>query len=182
MDQLPDLGYEDEPVEHVKVAVTTFAFPNSEIINLLVQRGNLIKDEKWNDLQAIDAKINQLKNEHLEELTTPCSVFMTFENEEGVNRALSYNDAIGANEDLSHLGLWLDSHEIEIQPASEPSDIIWENRHFTPAQRLKKSCIAWAVILKLLSISFVLIFLCSQYSVKMLSKYPVVDCANLTSL
>jgi len=25
--------------------------------------------------------------------------------------------------------------EIELQPASEPTDIIWENRHFKPAQR-----------------------------------------------
>ena len=57
---------------------------------------------------------------------------MTFENEEGVNRALNYDDAIQANEEeLSHLKTWLGDHVIEIQQASEPSDIIWENRHFT---------------------------------------------------
>jgi len=39
-------------------------------------------------MAVMDARINQLKNEYLDELTTPCSVFMTFENEEGVNRAL----------------------------------------------------------------------------------------------
>jgi len=32
LDQLPDLNYEDEPVEHVKIAVTSFAFKNSEVI------------------------------------------------------------------------------------------------------------------------------------------------------
>jgi len=32
---LHDLGYEDEPVEEVKIAVTTFAFNNSEMIDLL---------------------------------------------------------------------------------------------------------------------------------------------------
>lgn len=31
-------------------------------------------------------------------MINPCSVFMTFENEEGVNRALSYDDAIEADE------------------------------------------------------------------------------------
>ena len=29
---LPDLGYEDEPVEEIKIAVTTFAFNNADII------------------------------------------------------------------------------------------------------------------------------------------------------
>jgi len=44
---MPDLGYEDEPVEHVKIAVTTFAFKNAETINLLRERGNIIKEERW---------------------------------------------------------------------------------------------------------------------------------------
>ena len=35
LDQMPDLGFEDEPVEHIKIAVTTFAFKNAEIIKLL---------------------------------------------------------------------------------------------------------------------------------------------------
>lgn len=35
LDKLPDLGFEDEPVEHVKVALTTFAFKNADIIELL---------------------------------------------------------------------------------------------------------------------------------------------------
>lgn len=47
LDQMPDLGYEDEPVDHVKIAVTTFAFKNAEIINLLQERGDIIKEERW---------------------------------------------------------------------------------------------------------------------------------------
>ena len=45
--ELPDLGFEDEPVEHVKVAVTTLAFKNADVINLLRQRGYAIKTENW---------------------------------------------------------------------------------------------------------------------------------------
>ena len=45
LDQLPDLGFEDEPVDEVKIAVTTFAFKNAEIINLLKERGSIIKSE-----------------------------------------------------------------------------------------------------------------------------------------
>lgn len=47
-------------------------------------------------------------------MTTPCSIFMTFENEEGVNRALNYHDAVNADSSLSHFNTWLDKHEIEI--------------------------------------------------------------------
>lgn len=112
---MPDLGYEDEPVEHVKIAMTTFAFRNQEVIGLLKERGQIIKQEKWAKLPKIDQKINDYKNENLEDMTTPCSVFMTFENEEGVNRALNYDQAVTSDENLKHLETWLDRHTIEIQ-------------------------------------------------------------------
>jgi len=89
-------------------------------------------NEEWGKMEEMDRKITEYKNENLIEITTPCSVFMTFENEEGVNRALGYDEAIEADVNLRPLKTWLGNHEIEIQPASEPSDIIWENRHFTP--------------------------------------------------
>ena len=64
-------------------------------------------------------------------MTTPCSVFMTFENEEGFNRCLNMADAIDNDRDLKDMKRWLDWFKIDIQPASEPTDIIWENRHFS---------------------------------------------------
>ena len=130
-------------------------------------------------MPEIDQKINHHKNENFSNIVNPCSIFMTFENEEGVNRALSYDEAIEADDSLEDMKKWLDNHEIEIQPASEPSDIIWENRHFTIAQRFSKSIIAWIIILLLLAVSFIAIFLCSQYSVNTMLKYPIVDCTNL---
>ena len=42
---MPDLGYEDEPVDHVKIAATMFAYNNAEIIHLLRERGDVIKSE-----------------------------------------------------------------------------------------------------------------------------------------
>jgi hypothetical protein len=62
---------------------------------MLKKRGNFIKAEKWEKVDEINDKIdNSLKNEKLlNELQTPCSVFMTFESEEGYNRAIGYNVA-----------------------------------------------------------------------------------------
>ena len=45
LSQLPDLGYEAEPCDRVKIAITSFAFANSKIISLLEERGNIIKNE-----------------------------------------------------------------------------------------------------------------------------------------
>jgi hypothetical protein len=42
---MPDLGYEDEPVENIKVATTFLAFHNYELIDLLKERGEVIKKE-----------------------------------------------------------------------------------------------------------------------------------------
>ena len=90
--QMPNLGYDE--VESVEIAVTTLAFRNAEIINLLKERGAAIKNEKWDLQRELEGEINQLKNEKFKDLITPCSVFMTFETEEGVNRALNYDEAI----------------------------------------------------------------------------------------
>lgn len=176
---MPDLGFEDEPVEHVKVALTTFAFKNEKIIELLCERGEVIKTEDWQEMEKIDARINDIKNNHLEDLMTPCSVFMTFENEEGVNRAINYNETIENDETLAHLGVWLNQFKIKVEKASEPSDIIWENRHFTEGDRLKKKLIVILLMILLLFTSFCLIYLGASFSLKLLRVYPDVSCTNL---
>jgi hypothetical protein len=54
-------------------------------------------------------------------MQTPCSVFVTFETEEGVQRALAWNNV----PTCKFLG-----EDLDIQQASEPTDIIWENRQY----------------------------------------------------
>jgi len=180
LDEMPDCGMEDEPVAHIKIAKTTLAFANGPMIDMLRSRGAAIKAEQWDKQAEIEKNINSYKNEHVETLTTPCSIFMTFENEEGVTRALNYDDAIEADQaQLGHLKKWIGEFEIEIQPASEPSDIIWENRQYTPRQRRGKECVVFLVMLVMLLASFVVIFLLSSYSNAMLNKYPIVTCNDL---
>jgi len=48
LEQLPNLGFDgDDEESSVKVAVTTLAFDNAAIINLLRDRGAAIKAENW---------------------------------------------------------------------------------------------------------------------------------------
>lgn len=83
LSKMPDLGFEDSPPERIEIAATTFAFENAPLINLLRERGTAIKADNFDKMREIDAKINDYKNEHLKDVTRPCSVFMTFETEEG---------------------------------------------------------------------------------------------------
>lgn len=76
----------------------------------------------------------------IDQLQTPVSVFATFETEEGYRRATYFEEYLGlleAGEVKAEDSLicaedkYILGHEIEIQEASEPSDIIWENRHIS---------------------------------------------------
>ena len=67
------------------------------MINWLKKRGNFIKMEKWDKLDEINHEIaSSLREDHdlLDKMQKPCSVFATFETEEGHTRASRYNEFI----------------------------------------------------------------------------------------
>lgn len=66
LSELPDLGFEEEPLEEIKIAVTTFAYNNADVINILRTRGQMIKSEDWSGMQKQDKLVNDLKNSQLE--------------------------------------------------------------------------------------------------------------------
>lgn len=160
--QLPDLGYEDEPVEQVKIALTTFAFNNEEVIHLLRERGQIIKKEDWPKMEGIDNKINKLKEDNVDMFTKPVSVFISFQCEEGVNRAVNFNETVDSDPEFYKYKKWLGEYKLDIKKASEPTDIIWENRHVQPWTKTKRSIIVNIIQLILLFISFGCIFLVSK--------------------
>lgn len=63
--------------------------------------------------------------------------------------------------------------------STEPTNIIWENRHFTPQDYLRRTMIVFGAIFLLLCVSFISIFLCKRMAIENVSKYPVVDCADV---
>ena len=85
----------------------------------------------------------------------PCSIFMTFETEEGINRALIFDDAIKADKSLENLQYWIQGvHKVKIQEAPLPMDIIWENRQVsTKTRRNRNICAKILVYLMLIGSS-----------------------------
>lgn len=55
-------------------------------------------------MDGINVKINKLKNESFMRLVRPCNAFLTFQCEEGVNRALQLNEIIAENSNCNVAG------------------------------------------------------------------------------
>jgi hypothetical protein len=63
--------------------------------------------------------------------------------------------------------------------ASEPTDIIWENRHWSKTETFWREIKAWVVIAILMSGSFVFIYWVSTLSSEIARVFPTVDCPTL---
>ena len=95
---MEDLGYREEEFqkEPIKIAQITFAYENGWIIDILKKRGNAIVAEKYDKLKEINDEIHKKvcvdDKDFLDKFQLPCAVFVTFEDEEGTNRAIAYNN------------------------------------------------------------------------------------------
>jgi hypothetical protein len=111
-------------------------------------------------MRVINKQIDEAKTKNLERFNRPVTAFLTFENEEGLNRCLNYNETVMGDESYADYRTLL-GEELDIDGASEPTDIIWENRHFTAFDRFNRTLVVIFLVTVLLSFSFVIIFLCS---------------------
>ena len=158
--------------------MTHLAFNQREIILLLKKRGTLIKAEDWVGVYNIQKQIDQVKDNSQDELMIPCHAFMTFETEEGVTRALRYQEALEADETLKDIKTWPDGSQVFIKRAPEPTDLIWENMHVSFASRVLRTICVVICIVILLAISFFLLTWLSGKQVQFDQIYLRVNCNN----
>jgi hypothetical protein len=107
-------------------------------------------------------------------------VFVTFETEEGYRRACKYNDLVNKDSDIATENMvkfdkFL-GKPIDLQEASEPSDIIWENREYSERERNFKRVISFLIIFSMLVASAAIIYFCSIKSLQLKTKYPHLEC------
>jgi len=82
-----------------------------------------IKNNDWKKLHRVNDQLDALKNREFQNWMTPVSCFVTFESEEGYQRAL-YLKSSASN--VTILG-----QRPFIEEATEPTNVIWEHREFT---------------------------------------------------
>ncbi len=156
----------------------SFAFNNADIITMLRQRGTFIRNLQFDQGREIEEKIDVYKKENFIDLNRPVTAFLSFESEEGLNRAKNYAEIVNSDPRYAEWRLFL-GQKIVIEEASEPTDIIWENRHFTDWQRMKRTFVVVIVIIILLLLSFMVLFVCSRKALQSRLKYPRVPCEEL---
>lgn len=62
-----------------------------------------------------------------------------------------------------------------LDDAPEPTNIIWENRHLSNEDYLKRGLLVFFTVLILLAASFTTIFLCKNFQLNKVSKYPLLS-------
>lgn len=126
-------------------------------------------------MREIEAQINELKNAEFDKLTRPVDAFITFEEEDGLIVAQEFEpefDLFGKQKPAVKEFMDDDLFLIE---STEPTNIIWENRHWTTADYAKRSLQVVAIICGLLVVSFLAIYTCKSYAIGVTSIYPKVN-------
>jgi len=70
---------------------------------------------------------------------------------------------------------------IKFEKASEPTDIIWENRIYTLWDYFFRQLVAFVIIAILLFGSFSVIYYVARMSADIAREFPKVDCASIKS-
>jgi hypothetical protein len=114
--------------------------------------------QKYDKVAETEKKIMAYKEANLDDLIRPVDAFITFEEEDGKIVAEEFEPKFnfwGTKEPAKKFFL---DDDLVLVEATEPTNIIWENRHFTPSETLQRSLKALLCIVILLIISFVTIY------------------------
>jgi len=190
-----------EDVE-IRIANITFAFANEELLGLLKKRGGYVASGKLHKVPELNAKIDELCKKNKAEYTRPVTAFVTFERQEGKDRCLKYFcdpkttkqievvDAIQNPGQVSEEQRVLEEVEkvllrenIYCYSASEPSDILWENRHVTWKRRKINQMIVCCLSIIFLIVMFFLFVWMKSLAVANMFRYPATtNCESIQSI
>ena len=130
------------------------------MIRLLEKRGSAVANHNLEAKKKAEEEIEKLKDEDFDEISTPTHAFITFETQEGYERAIKVTSGFGS----------------KYKPAVEPTNIIWENSHFSLTHILTRSIIVISIICLLLMLSFIVIFYFKTGLITTNSKYMNLNC------
>ena len=126
--------------------------------------------------------LQNLKETQANKLIRPVTAFLTFNTQEGYERALKYwgpeaDKPVEVTENHKFCDV-----QIKVTPAPEPSNIIWENRHITQAEQNRNKFFVTLAILCLLGIALVIFSVAKFYVTTIQAKYPpTFDCTDVDS-
>ena len=168
----------------VKVSEIIFAYENHELIDLLKQRGKCIQNMDYHAVDEYDEKINALIRDpsKYETFTYPVCAFITFEKDDYHDIALEYSKDVAKNQKDSVITKRVETIFNELptfKDATNPSNIIWENRHVKGLKFIRKLTCASIIIFIFLAASFFMMVALKKSSMEFTMKYQHVECNEL---
>jgi len=159
-----------------------FAYNNHKLISLLKKRGRAITNCKFDDMRSYDKAISELvkEKEAYDLLTRPVCAFITFKSDDGYSEALSYSKKLqwyekkNVEEDFEH-EMILNSDPY-FTAATEPTNIIWENRHIKGINFASRVVGAMLISAFMLGLSFFLIIYFKRTEIEFKNKFPNINC------
>ncbi len=112
-----------------------------------------MRNGKFAEAEDVEKEIEKIKDEEFEDFKRPVTAFITFETEEGVLRAKALKEG-----DAEFFG-----HSLTFVEPADPTDIIWENRHFTKKDKAIRTTIVVIFTIFLLAITFIALLFLQKY-------------------
>eukprot|EP00353_Schmidingerella_taraikaensis_P001871 CAMPEP_0185597970 /NCGR_PEP_ID=MMETSP0434-20130131/81705_1 /TAXON_ID=626734 ORGANISM="Favella taraikaensis, Strain Fe Narragansett Bay" /NCGR_SAMPLE_ID=MMETSP0434 /ASSEMBLY_ACC=CAM_ASM_000379 /LENGTH=156 /DNA_ID=CAMNT_0028226837 /DNA_START=1580 /DNA_END=2050 /DNA_ORIENTATION=+ len=141
----------------------------------LQKRALALRKGKFEQAREIQEEMTKYKNENLADLTTPRVFYCTFHHEYAYHLAIEVNK----KEQFSFL-----KEQVNIKEATEPTDIIWENRHIRKNWRtLRWMCARMIMIIfAFIGFALIIILLKNKLAVQYVSNPPGINCDNVVEV
>jgi len=133
-------------------------------------------------MREYDDQVKQMvsNGDNYDQLTRPVCAFITFESDDGYNEALTFSkkgwfrsgvDSVSGAAKPMILG-----REPVFIAATEPTNIIWENRHIKGINLYTRAIIAIILIAIMLSFAFSFILVAKMYAIHNSSTFAKLNC------
>lgn len=118
----------------------------------------------------------------LDGLTKPVTAFITFETQEGYERACEMKGDYKCNGEVTS-NYEFDGHPLYFEEAPEPTNIIWEHRETTYKTQMIRTSVVCVIIVILLILAFLAFYELKKITVANYKKYPpTANCADIDTL
>ena len=88
--------------------------------------------QRYDKMREIEKKISDLKDAKFNDLVKPVDAFITFEEEDGGIVAQEYEAEHSFSGKTLPAKRQFMGDDLFMEESTEPTNLIWENRHFTP--------------------------------------------------
>ncbi|CDW77052.1 UNKNOWN [Stylonychia lemnae] len=156
-------------LDKLRVAMIEFDFRRGNLLKLLIQRGQYIKQLNFTKRRDIEAKINRFILLNQNNLEKPLCAFVTFEHTEGHNFFIQMIKDNTPRDYVEYRG-------IEAETAPLPTNIVWQQRNKSVTEIRLKRFLSVILIFSVLCTTMFFVFLIRQYGSQGVSPFSNQNC------